>query len=66
MDTVFHLARLYNLTMYDAMYLELALRLGLPLATLDRRLAQAASDAGVETLAMTTQHQENPSNDRPT
>ena len=50
LDTVFHLARLYNLTMYDAMYLELALRHGLPLATLDRRLAQAASDAGVETL----------------
>ncbi len=50
LDTVFHLARLHNLTMYDAMYLELALRHGLPLATLDRRLAQAASDAGVETL----------------
>ena len=50
LDTVFHLARLYNLTMYDAMYLELALRHGLPLATLDRRLARAASDAGVETM----------------
>ena len=50
LDTVFHLARLYNLTMYDAMYLELALRKRLSLATLDRRLAQAASEAGVETM----------------
>ena len=50
LDAVFRLARLYNVTMYDAMYLELALRRNLPLATLDRRLAQAASDAGVETL----------------
>ena len=45
-----YLARLYNLTMYDAMYLELALRRRLPLATLDRRLSQATSNAGVETL----------------
>lgn len=50
LDTVFHLARLYNVTMYDAMYLELALRRNLPLATLDRRLAQAALEAGVETM----------------
>ena len=50
LDAVFHLARLYNVTMYDAMYLELALRRRLPLATLDRRLAQAASEAGVETM----------------
>ena len=50
LDAVFQLARLYNLTMYDAMYLELALRQELPLATLDRRLAQAASEAGVETM----------------
>ncbi len=50
LDEVFHLARLHNLTMYDAMYLELAVRRGLLLITLDRRLAQAASDAGVETL----------------
>ena len=50
LDTVFYLARQYNLTMYDAMYLELALRQGLPLATLDRRLAQAASDVGVEAM----------------
>ncbi len=51
LDAVFHLARLYNLTMYDAMYLELAIRQRLPLATLDRRLAQAAEYANVETLS---------------
>ena len=50
LDAVFHLARLYNLTMHDAMYVELALRQALPLATLDRRLAQTASEAGVETM----------------
>ena len=49
-DTAFDLARLYNLTMYDAMYLELALRIRLPLATLDRGLSRAASVAGVEVL----------------
>ena len=48
LDTVFHLARLHNLTMYDAMYLELARRLMMPLATLDRGLIRAASEAGVE------------------
>lgn len=40
----------YGLTIYDATYLELALRLDLPLATLDRDLAQAASAAGIEVL----------------
>jgi predicted nucleic acid-binding protein len=36
-----------GLTVYDACYLELALRLGLPLASLDRPLCQAAAAAGV-------------------
>jgi predicted nucleic acid-binding protein len=36
-----------DLTVYDACYLELALRLGLPLATLDKRLCLAALAAGV-------------------
>jgi predicted nucleic acid-binding protein len=36
------LARLHKLTPYDASYLELALRLNLPLATLDKELRQAA------------------------
>ena len=44
------LARREHLTTYDAAYLELAMRLGLPLATLDRRLARAARRAGVDVL----------------
>jgi predicted nucleic acid-binding protein len=36
-----------DLTVYEASYLELALRLGLPLASLDKRLCQAAIGAGV-------------------
>lgn len=41
-------AREFRLTAYDAVYFETALRQGLPLATLDRQLAGAASTAGVE------------------
>ncbi len=41
------LARRFGLSTYDAAYLELALRRGLPLATLDRRLREAAAAAGV-------------------
>jgi predicted nucleic acid-binding protein len=42
-----HLARAHNLTVYDAAYLELALRRGLPLATLDDPLKAAAAAVGV-------------------
>ncbi len=42
------LARAQGVSAYDAAYLELALRQGLPLATLDRRLGDAARAAGVE------------------
>lgn len=42
------LADIHGLTVYDAAYLELAQRLRLPLATLDRDLARAARAAGVE------------------
>jgi predicted nucleic acid-binding protein len=45
-DTL-NLARRYKLSAYDAAYLELALRRGVPLATLDADLAKAASTAGV-------------------
>jgi predicted nucleic acid-binding protein len=38
----------FGLTVYDASYLELAQRMQLPLATLDRRLQSAAAAAGVE------------------
>jgi predicted nucleic acid-binding protein len=37
-----------SMSSYDATYLELALRRGLPLATLDSRLATAADAVGVE------------------
>lgn len=41
------LAQEHTLSAYDAAYLELALRKGLELATLDRRLITAAKAAGV-------------------
>ena len=45
---VMALARRHRLTIYDAAYLELALREGIPLATLDAPLAAAARSEGVE------------------
>ena len=45
-DTI-HLARAHNLSAYDATYLELAIRLGLPLAALDGKLKTAAEAVGV-------------------
>jgi predicted nucleic acid-binding protein len=44
---ILSVARQYQLTEYDAAYLELALRKGLPFATLDDRLRQAARMAGI-------------------
>ena len=44
------LAREHGLTVYDAVYLELALRRRLPLATLDIDLTAAARRTGVEVL----------------
>lgn len=44
---VLALARRHGLTVYDALYLDLALRRGAVLATLDTRLAQAARAEGV-------------------
>ncbi|MDA8231592.1 MAG: type II toxin-antitoxin system VapC family toxin [Magnetospirillum sp.] len=41
------LARAHGLTAYDTAYLDLAQRTGLPLATLDGQLAEAARAAGV-------------------
>ncbi len=41
------LADQHSLSVYDAIYLELAIRRGLPLATLDKRLRRACLDAGV-------------------
>ena len=39
------LARRYRLSAYDAAYLEVAVRRKLPIASLDRRLVEAATDA---------------------
>src|SRR5712691_8877614 len=44
------LARRFQLTVYDAVYLELAKRETLPLATLDKSLRAAAGKAGVALL----------------
>jgi predicted nucleic acid-binding protein len=46
------LARTHKLTSYDAAYLELAMRLGVPLATLDKPLKTAAIKEGVPLLAV--------------
>lgn len=52
--TIWHdtlaLARTHRLTSYDAAYLELALRLGLPLASRDQALQAAATSEGVPLL----------------
>ena len=52
--TIWHdtlaLARTHRLTSYDAAYLELALRLGLPLASRDQALQAAATIEGVPLL----------------
>jgi predicted nucleic acid-binding protein len=45
------LCRTHGLTSYDAIYLDLAVRRNLPLATLDRDLRRAAEKLGVRLLA---------------
>ena len=47
---LFELAMRFNLSSYDAAYLELAMRHGLPLATQDEQLKLAATAAGVGVL----------------
>lgn len=47
-DKILDLAQLHRLSTYDAAYLELALRRGVPLATLDKALAVACRAAGVK------------------
>ena len=42
------LSREYNISSYDASYLELAMREGLPLSSLDKKLVKAAKKADVE------------------
>lgn len=48
---VVNIARREKITSYDASYLELALRLHLPLASLDAKLCDAAARRGVTLLA---------------
>jgi len=48
LTSILQLARRYNLSSYDASYLELAMREDLPLATLDADLRRAAELVGVE------------------
>jgi predicted nucleic acid-binding protein len=45
---VLDLARKHRLTVYDAVYLDLALQQALPLATRDKDIRRAARSAGVE------------------
>ena len=47
-DAVLEVAHAHRLSVYDAMYLELAIRMGLPLATLDGALATAGRAEGLE------------------
>lgn len=47
MIELYELARRHRLSIFDAAYLELAMRRNLPLATRDRALARAATEAGV-------------------
>jgi predicted nucleic acid-binding protein len=49
---VLRLARTHRLSVYDAAYLELAQREGLPLSTLDADLQEAAAGAGVAILSL--------------
>lgn len=46
-SAIFALAQRHGLTVYDAAYLDLAMREGLPIASLDKNLVRAAGDAGL-------------------
>ena len=50
-SNVLPLARAYSLSAYDAAYLELSIRHGAALATLDGKLLKAAKQAGIEIFA---------------
>lgn len=51
-EQILSLARQQELSQYDAAYLELAVREGLPLATLDGELQRAAKAVGVELVSV--------------
>jgi predicted nucleic acid-binding protein len=50
--TILHLADRFQLTPYDAAYLELAQRRTLPLATLDKALGAGARTLGISLLGV--------------
>jgi predicted nucleic acid-binding protein len=56
MSDTLSLARQYSLSAYDASYLELALRQGMPIATLDNDLQKAAKKAGAKRLSSQNMH----------
>ncbi len=45
--TLINLARKYKLSVYDATYLDIAIRLGFPLASKDNKLLAAAKKCGI-------------------
>ena len=51
-DDVLEVAYAHHLSVYDSMYLELAIRMRLPLATLDGALWAAGRTAGLEVLTL--------------
>lgn len=51
LNNTLQLSRQHHLSAYDASYLELAMRLGLPIATLDGNLAKAVLKGGVVRVA---------------
>jgi predicted nucleic acid-binding protein len=52
MNELLSLGRANDLSSYDASYLDLAMRHGLPIATLDRKLTEAAKQMGVPIIAV--------------
>jgi predicted nucleic acid-binding protein len=54
MKAIEDLSRKHALTAYDATYLELAMRLGLPLATFDKALLRASVPEAIQTLGSPT------------
>lgn len=53
LDRILPLARSHGLTVYDTFYLELAERRGVPLASVDRQLCDAARSIGIVALTET-------------
>ena len=51
LESALELAMAHHLSFYDALYLELAIRLDAALATLDQALATAVRGSGLETLS---------------